>query len=483
MSHKRDRFDPEKDVILPGSAGRGRGISGQGRKQKTKRPYQKTAAPPRRLDKDKISEENIRRVSNTKRSGTKSSAGRVSGSVSRGKTRRRRQKTSVAFKVMALIFIVLIITAAAFIIRNFGAGTKSDRDGMKAYNSGNYERAEQLFKEAVNYDRTNAQYYVHLGMAQIQKAEFDEALKTFDEAESRTRQKNEIQSARRGKGIACLYKGDYAQALDAFNSALEFSGSKYTSQEIDILYYLAETQDKNGDSVGSVLTYTKIIDQTGDADAYMLRGMAYQRVGDNTSAENDLYKALEMNQKNYKVYLSLYRVLEDQGKENDAQKVLKEAVGLTAKSGEDYSNQGLIYMYLGDYEKAGQAFDTALSEGYAQANFGKAESYMMQENYEEAVKCFDTYFSEFKDNALAYNQYGICLEKAGRYEEAAEAFGEGIALNDRTIDAQLRFNEVNAYEKLGQWQTAYEKMQEYVTKYPEDKEAAKELAFLETRQK
>ena len=55
--------------------------------------------------------------------------------------------------------------------------------------------------------------------------------------------------------------------------------------------------DKNGDAVGSVLTYTKIIDQTGDADAYMLRGMAYQTVGDNTSAEKDLYQALEMNRK------------------------------------------------------------------------------------------------------------------------------------------------------------------------------------------
>ena len=68
-----------------------------------------------------------------------------------------------------------------------------------------------------------------------------------------------------------------------------------------------------------------------------------------------------------------------------------------------------------------------------------------------------------------YNEYGVCLEKAGRYEDAAAAFSAGIALNDRTVDAQLRFNEVNALEKMGQWQTAYEKMQAYVEKYPEDR--------------
>ena len=47
------------------------------------------------------------------------------------------------------------------------------------------------------------------------------------------------------------------------------------------------------------------------------------------------------------------------------------------------------------------------------------------------------------------------------------AFAQGIALNDRTVDMQLRFNEVNAYEKLGQWDQAYEKLQAYIEKYPE----------------
>ena len=259
--------------------------------------------------------------------------------------------------------------------------------------------------------------------------------------------------------------------------------SRYTAQEIDILFYLAEAQARSGDSVGAVLTYTSIIEQTGDADAYMLRGIAYQQVGDNTNAENDLYKALEMNQKNYKVYLSLYRVLFDQGKERDAEKILKEAAKLPADDGGDYTNQGLIYMYMGDYETADTNFETAIADGYTAAYFGKAQNFMKQENYAEAISSFDLYFADHPDDALAYNEYGVCLEKAGRYEDAAAAFSAGIALNDRTVDAQLRFNEVNALEKMGQWQTAYEKMQAYVEKYPEDEAAARELIFLESRQK
>lgn len=92
------------------------------------------------------------------------------------------------------------------------------------------------------------------------------------------------------------------------------------------------------------------------------------------------------------------------GKERDAEKVLKEALTLTAKSGEDYTNQGLIYMYLEDFEQALTAFDTAVSQGYTEAYFGKAQNYMHQENYEEAIGCFDLYFTEHTDSALAYNR-------------------------------------------------------------------------------
>lgn len=495
MNNHNNKFNPDTDTILPGYTKRRLpdGQKGRHKAHDRHKAHKAQAADQRTAGRGAEAERTGQKMSKAGRmTGGPAGAGRdvktrrgsgaVSGRTGSG-SRKQRKKVSGAFKALALIFIVVIITASVFFIRSLGAGTKSDDKGMKAYKSGDYVLAEQFFSEAVGYDKTNAQYYVHLGMAQIKQAKFDEALATFGEAESRTHQKGEIQAARRGKGIAYLYKGDYNGAEEAFNSALASAGSRYTAQEIDILYYLAETQERGGDSVGAVLTYTKIIEQTGDADAYMLRGIAYQQVGDNTNAETDLYKALEMNEKNYKVYLSLYRVLADQGKDREAEKVLAEAAALTAKSGEDYTNQGLIYMYMGDYADADAVFETAVSGGYTAAYFGKAQNFMKQERYDEAISSFDLYFTDVTDDAIAYNEYGICLEKTGRYAEAAEAFAAGIALNDRTVDGALRFNEVNVLEKMGQWQAAYEKMQAYVEKYPDDAAAAKELIFLESRQK
>ncbi|MEI3218996.1 MAG: tetratricopeptide repeat protein [Lachnoclostridium sp.] len=45
----------------------------------------------------------------------------------------------------------------------------------------------------------------------------------------------------------------------------------------------------------------------------------------------------------------------------------------------------------------------------------------------------------------------------------------------------MMFNEIAAYEKMGDYETAKEKLREYTEKYPDDENAAKEAEFLETR--
>ena len=103
-----------------------------------------------------------------------------------------------------------------------------------------------------------------------------------------------------------LYQGNYDEALEAFDKALDGKESRFSGTEIDILYYKAETQDKAGRYVDAVMTYSQIVDAENSADAYMLRGMEYVKVGDGTSAETDLRTAIKKDKKNYEIYLALY---------------------------------------------------------------------------------------------------------------------------------------------------------------------------------
>jgi len=397
--------------------------------------------------------------------------------------RLRRTKKNRLFYSMAGLALILVVAVVGFItIKNYGSGSSSNGKGISAYNSGDYEEAINLFSKALSYDKGNPKYYINLGMAQAEHKTYEAAIESFNLAISNTHKAEMIKEAKRGIGIVYLYQGKYEEAINQFDESLDDSSDKYSELDIDILYYLAEAQEKSGDFVGAVLSYTKIINSTDEAVAYMLRGLAYQNVVDNTNAEKDLFTALEKSKKNYKVYLALYNALMDQGKESEAIKVLQEALELKSKSGEDYSNKGMIYMYLGEYEKAEEAFNTALKKAYNDAYLGLAETAIRQEDYEGALGYYESFFTVDQSSAGAYNQYGVCLMKLSRYEEALEAFEAGLKQNDRQAEAELMFNEALVYSHLRQWQVAYEKMKAYVLKYPDDEVAAKELDFLESRQ-
>lgn len=396
--------------------------------------------------------------------------------------RRGRKPVSMTAKVLAVVFVIAVILGSVFLITSYGAGTQSNKKGNRYYMNGDYQTAVTMYEKALDHDSRNSEYYTNLGMAYIALMQYDDALKAFDNAVKNTGREALLQKAKRGSGIVYLYQGHYTKAQELFNEALSYGGGTYADTEIDILYYLAEAQDRAGDAVGAVLSYSQIIEHQADANAYMLRGLAYQRVGDNTKAEADLEAAIQMSKKNYKTYLALYEVLMAQGKEDDAKQTLQEAISLGGKTGEDYSNLGIVYMYMQDYTKAEQAFHTALEKGYNGAYLGLAESLLRQQDQAGAAAQYERFLAVDTSNATAYNQYGLCLMALGRHEEAAAAFASGLALNDRLVDRQLMYNEAVVYERMADWTTAYEKMKAYVQKYPDDEAGQHELTFLESRQ-
>lgn len=395
----------------------------------------------------------------------------------------RRQKRARRMKMAALVILVVILIGIVLLLFSFGQASRNNRKGMNLYEQGEYEEALEKFDAALAKDKTNARYLINQGMAYTALGEYENALLSFDDAVSNTNQNKLLMLAKRGSGIVYLSTGYYSMAVDLFTEALSYGSESYGETEIDILYYLAEALNLSGDAAGAADCYTQIIEyQEDDADAYMLRGLAYQSVGDNEEAEADLKTALEMDTKNYKLYLALYEVLMAQDEEEEAEEILEEALELGGKTGEDYSNRGIIYMYQEDYENAAEAFNIALEKEYYNAYLGLAESLERQGDYEDAATQYENYLETDTTNATAYNQYGLCLMELGRYEEAAAAFETGLALNDRLVDKELMFNEAIVYEYLSDWDTAYEKMAAFVEKYPEDTAGQHEYTFLESMQ-
>ena len=399
--------------------------------------------------------------------------------------RRRKQKQALRLIAACLVIAALVVTV--FSVKNYNSGSRHDNKGMNAYESGDYDTAVNEFKEAISYDGSNADYYIHLGMAYVEQKSYDEALGYFNQAEGCAENDDQKALLNRGRGIACLYQGDYQTAIKWFGDALNIS-SQSNDIRIDTLYYKAEAEQKSGDYQAAVQSYGQIIDLKDDAGTRMLRGMAYMQLQDYASAEKDLYAAIKQSRKSYTVYRTLYSALEAQGKDDEAKQVLNDALQLSGSSSEDYYNRGMIYVDLQDYTNAADILNKSYDKGYKAALLGLGEVSYTQQDYDTALTYYEKYFDEVDISSVdaslaakAYNQYAAVLLAKGEYEKAAQACESGLTYNDRESDAALSFNLIVSYEHLEQWEDAYNTAKTYVSKYPEDTKGQKEYQFLESR--
>ena len=399
--------------------------------------------------------------------------------------RRRKQKQALRLVAACLVIAALVVTV--FSVKNYNSGSRHDNKGMNAYESGDYDTAVNEFKEAISYDGSNADYYIHLGMAYVEQKSYDEALGYFNQAEGCAENDDQKALLNRGRGIACLYQGDYQTAIKWFGDALNIS-SQSNDIRIDTLYYKAEAEQKSGDYQAAVQSYGQIIDLKDDAGTRMLRGMAYMQLQDYASAEKDLYAAIKQSRKSYAVYRTLYSALEAQGKDDEAKQVLNDALQLSGSSSEDYYNRGMIYVNLQDYTNAADMLNKSYDKGYKAALLGLGEVSYTQQDYDTALTYYGKYFDEVDISSVdaslaakAYNQYAAVLLAKGEYEKAAQACESGLTYNDRESDAALSFNLIVSYEHLEQWEDAYNTAKTYVSKYPEDTKGQKEYQFLESR--
>ena len=399
--------------------------------------------------------------------------------------RRRKQKQALRLVAACLVIAALVVTV--FSVKNYNSGSRHDNKGMNSYESGDYDTAVNEFKEAISYDGSNADYYIHLGMAYVEQKSYDEALGYFNQAEGCAENDDQKALLNRGRGIACLYQGDYQTAIKWFGDALNIS-SQSNDIRIDTLYYKAEAEQKSGDYQAAVQSYGQIIDLKDDAGTRMLRGMAYMQLQDYASAEKDLYAAIKQSRKSYAVYRTLYSALEAQGKDDEAKQVLNDALQLSGSSGEDYYNRGMIYVDLQDYTNAADMLNKSYDKGYKAALLGLGELSYTQQDYDTALTYYGKYFDEVDISSVdaslaakAYNQYAAVLLAKGEYEKAAQSCESGLTYNDRESDAALSFNLIVSYEHLEQWEDAYNTAKTYVSKYPEDTKGQKEYQFLESR--
>lgn len=297
-----------------------------------------------------------------------------------------------------------------------------------------------------------------------------------------TNERRENQTAYRQIGINAMESGDYAGAVDAFNSALGQCIGKITENELDICYYKAAAQYASGDSEGAVATYTAIIDYDKKAaDAYYLRGCVYLKQGNTVSAVSDFDAAVRYNSDDYELYVNIYENLLAYDMTEKGEEYLNKAFDIKGNSAEDYAWRGRIYYYLGQYDNAMTELNSALDKESVIANLYIAQVYEAQGDSENAEVYYQNYVNSGAADSEAMNSLGEIEMAKGNYFGALTYLQQGIAMENVTNQRELMQNLIICYEYTFDFNSAWNIVQEYVQAYPDDASAQREYIFLKNR--
>lgn len=316
------------------------------------------------------------------------------------------------------------------------------------------------------------------GMKLIGELDYQGALVQFEEAEELSENARLIA---RGRGIAYMGMTDYEQAVSCFQEALRGSNGLIESVDFDINFYLAAAYTKSGQYQEAKEVYDAILAlRPGEEDAYYLRGSVLLALGDYENAKLDFDKTISMDTKNYDRLIDIYQALENLGYKEVGQGYLQNALDADESQMKAY-DKGRIYYYLGEYQKAYIALEEAREDGNAESSLYLGMAYEATGDYNYASSVYNSYLAKDSGNAAVYNQLGLCEMKKGDYQKALEAFQAGKQIEGNGIMQSLLFNEVVAYEYLGEFETAATLLDSYLTSYPDDEKAKREQQFLSTR--
>lgn len=318
--------------------------------------------------------------------------------------------------------------------------------------------------------------HVAQGMQYIEETQYRNAVDSFEKAEEN---QEDMRQICRGMGIAYMGLADYEAAIEAFLKALDYSNGILDSMDYDINYYLAAAYYKNGQLKESERTYDTIIDlKSRDAIAHELRGKIRLEMGRYEEAMEDFDRAIELEAKDYDMLLEIYKVLENEGYAEAGKGYLENALeeGKKSMSG---TQKGMFYYFLGEYETARQILEKERNSG-KQAILYLGMTYEKLGDYNYACSLYNNYLLTQAD-ATMYNQLGMCKMEMEDYEAALAAFQEGMKTENCPCMQNLQFNEIVAYEYLGEFQKATVLMESYLLTYPDDTEAKSECEFLKTR--
>ncbi|MBE5973925.1 tetratricopeptide repeat protein [Lacrimispora xylanisolvens] len=233
--------------------------------------------------------------------------------------------------------------------------------------------------------------------------------------------KKENRYTYRDNGIKALSEGNYKDAIQSFDQAIDTKKGLVGKFDMDVLKYRAEAEYLSGDYQAAVGTYDILIKVDGEKpEYYNMRSASKAGAGDDDGAIADYNRSNE---------------LDPDGKAPGRMNALM-AAGAAM-------------------EKAGSASD--------------------------AMKLYESAAAGGEAGPMIYNRMGLSKMAQKDWDGALESFQKGLSAPEAKTVPELLFNIAVVYERKGEFKKALDTMEQYVSAHGPDEEAQREITFLESR--
>jgi tetratricopeptide (TPR) repeat protein len=280
--------------------------------------------------------------------------------------------------------------------------------GEAALHAGRLDEAERSFRQVVAINPGVAGAYANLGVIQMRRKQWPQALEMLHKAEKLA---PDIAGIRLNIGLAYFRQNDFARAIRPFESVVQQSPDSYQARYLLGLCYFFN--DRWTDAIGALeplwgrasdqLNYLYVLEHAAD------------KAKNPALEEKAAARLVEIGEGSPEFHLLMGKAHINRGEYEDAVKELEAAAQADPKLPFVHFNLGLAYVHKQDYERARDEFhkDIALEP----------------------------------DVPFSYEQLGSVESTAGNEDEAAKNYRSALKLDPQRINSRRGLAKIEEHER------------------------------------